>query len=191
MLFNFSGLREIRRCGVRRYGYSHSYFTMLLVGMSSASAFAGEVLAGHQSMNPEHSTVFNIIKDKTKAGEICGTDNNLQNWHQLQKENSKALKQPHSLTNQIKQRMQKTSDNAAMNGNGVPGRYYIPVVVHVYGDRYNCDTGNYCLTEQKIIDGLNKTNEDFRGLITDDGPISAEFQAIRENLNIEFVLAKK
>lgn len=66
------------------------------------------------------------------------------------------------------------------------------MVVHVYGNEYNCsDNTGYCLTESKIIDALNKTNEDFLGTNTLDGPISADFSAIRSNLNIEFVLAKK
>ncbi|MCJ8273390.1 MAG: M43 family zinc metalloprotease, partial [Psychrosphaera sp.] len=49
----------------------------------------------------------------------------------------------------------------------------------------------YCLTDAKIIDGLNKTNEDFLGTNTQDGPILPAFAAIRESLNVEFVLAKK
>ena len=72
-------------------------------------------------------------------------------------------------------------------------RYYIPVVIHVYGDAHNCaegDTSWGCVSDETIIDGLNKTNQDIQGLNTLDGPILEEFAAIRKNMNVEFVLAK-
>ncbi|RJE73369.1 collagenase [Pseudoalteromonas sp. MSK9-3] len=196
MLFNFKGLCSLSRQNIHGHNYKKSYLMMLLAGMSSACAFAGEVAESKSFKNqmmPLQSSVSaeSGLFNKASSGQICGTDTNLQNWDLLQKENAREALLPSSLTSQIQQRMAQVSDDAALNGNGVAGRYYIPVVVHVYGDRYNCETGTYCLTEQKIIEGLNKTNEDFRGLITDDGPISAQFQAIRENLDIEFVLAKK
>ncbi|AOT08144.1 M43 family zinc metalloprotease [Pseudoalteromonas luteoviolacea] len=151
----------------------------------SASSFAGKEVEDsklHAALATQHT--------HKHAGEICGTDHNSQNWSAIQKENAQQAKLSTSFSSQILTTLAAQDDFAAQNGNGVAGRYYIPVVVHIYGDRYNCDTGTYCLTEQKVIDGLNKSNQDFLGLITDDGPIAPEFQAIRQNLNIEFVLAK-
>ncbi len=159
----------------------------LMLTASSTAALAGQL----------PTTVQNKIQNKVSTSaqisesQVCGTDKNKQDWHALQKEQELQLKK------KLTQSMQKMSPMAmsktlTVNGNGVPGRYYIPVVVHVYGDEYNCtDEAAACLTENKIIDALNKTNEDFLGTNTLDGPIAAEFEAIRANLNIEFVLAKK
>ncbi|WP_076408884.1 NPCBM/NEW2 domain-containing protein [Shewanella sp. UCD-KL12] len=129
------------------------------------------------------------------SSSLCGTDTNNQNWHQLQVTNKHALSQNASKAQSRASTLssaQVTQRNALIDqGEGEPGRYYIPVVVHVYGDEYNCDdAASTCLTEEKIIAGLNQTTEDFRGLNQFDGPIADEFKAIRANLDIEFVLAK-
>ncbi|MCG7550518.1 M43 family zinc metalloprotease [Pseudoalteromonas sp. Of7M-16] len=161
----------------------------LLSAMTTATSYAGESPEPHTHVNNIAS--LDVQANHKHSGQICGTDHNDQNWSAIQKENARQANISSSFSSQIMNSLATQENLAAENGNGVPGRYYIPVVVHVYGDRYNCETGTYCLTEQKIIDGLNKSNEDFLGLITDDGPIAPEFQAIRRNLNIEFVLAKK
>lgn len=125
---------------------------------------------------------------------ICGTDKNQQDWHQVQRENKAQLNNKASFANKLLSQIaaqNQTPLPASAVGNGVAGRYYIPVVFHIYGSRYNCTSGNMCLTDAKIIDALNKSNGDFLGTNTQDGPIAPEFQAIRENLNVEFVLAKK
>ncbi|OCQ22217.1 collagenase [Pseudoalteromonas luteoviolacea] len=162
----------------------------LLTACATTPAFAGESAKSPLSA-VDHVSSITAQTHHTHSGQICGTDHNAQSWSAIQKENARQAKISTSFASQIMSTLATQADPAAENGNGVPGRYYIPVVVHVYGDRYNCETGTYCLTEQKIIDGLNKSNQDFLGLITDDGPIAPEFQAIRKNLNIEFVLAKK
>lgn len=153
---------------------------LALLGLSAASANAGDV-AKHL-----------LDKGHQAAGHICGADQNSQDWRQLQKDNAKALSDKSSVANQLLKQVAEQQADLKVAGNGVAGRYYIPVVVHVYGARFNCSgTGGMCLSDAEIIDGLNKTNEDFLGLNTQDGPIAAQFQAIRENLNIEFVLAQK
>lgn len=124
-----------------------------------------------------NTSAFAGIDESSSVSQVCGTDHNGQRWSsQL----TPALTGHSTLAQKIK-----------IDDNGEPGRYYIPVVMHVYGSRYNCDSGGKCLTDEKIQDALRKTNEDFLGLNTQDGPIAEEFQAIRENLNIEFVLARK
>jgi len=168
--------------------YKVSSLLALMFTVSSTAALAGKL----------PTSIFqNKILASTQASEshVCGTDKNKQDWHALQQENQ--LQSELKLKKSLTQSMMKMSPMAmsqplAVNGNGVAGRYYVPVVVHVYGAEYNCtDEAASCLTENKIIDGLNKTNEDFLGTNTQDGPIAAEFAAIRDNLNIEFVLAKK
>lgn len=155
----------------------------LMLTASSTAVLAGK-LPSSTTINP---LTINPLSD---ASQVCGTDENKQDWNALQKENQLQLKK--RLTQSMRKMTAPQVSSMAVNGNGVPGRYYIPVVVHVYGDEYNCtDENSACLTESKIIDGLNKSNEDFLGTNTEDGPIAPEFQAIRENLNIEFVLAKK
>ena len=168
---------------------AHSLMALMLTA-SSTAALAGQLPT---------STVNNNISPNTQLSEsqVCGTDKNKQDWQALQQENQlqSQLKLKQKLTSsmlKMSSLAQPQAQALAVNGNGVDGRYYIPVVVHVYGDQYNCtDASAYCLTESKIIDGLNKSNEDFLGTNTQDGPIAAEFSAIRDNLNIEFVLAKK
>ena len=162
--------------------YKVPSLTALMFTVSSTAALAGQLPS---------SVVENKVSLSAQISDthVCGTDKNKQDWHAIQKDNQLQLKQ--KLT-QSMMKMSAQPEMLAVNGNGVDGRYYIPVVVHVYGDQYNCtDEAAYCLTENKIIDALNKSNEDFLGTNTQDGPIAAEFAAIRDNLNIEFVLAKK
>lgn len=125
------------------------------------------------------------------SGEICGTDHNQQNWQQLQQHSRLMAADPLSLSNKFLQKVKREQVAATEDGQGIAGRYYIPVVFHIYGEKFNCDNGGQCLTDAKIQDALTKTNEDFLGLNTQDGPIAPEFQAVRQNLNVEFVLAKK
>jgi len=177
----------------------------LMLTVSSSAALAGQkdsTVAPHDFAPSKISkSFFDMPKSSTgktkmsgsdkNEGQVCGTDKNKQDWDALQVENQLQLKK--KLAKAMMNLAPKAkAAPAAVNGNGVAGRYYIPVVVHVYGDQYNCtDESAYCLTENKIIQGLNMTNEDFLGTNTQDGPIAVEFAAIRENLNIEFVLAKK
>ncbi|ALO35802.1 hypothetical protein CMT41_14550 [Colwellia sp. MT41] len=137
------------------------------------------------------------------ANQVCAIDDNGQDWHKLQKKLNKELKQftlssskaikslsSRSLASSLLARTSSLA--AAVADNGVAGRYYIPVVFHVYGADFTCDdAAQSCLTDAKIIDALQRLNEDFLGTNTQDGPIAPQFQAIRDNLNIEFVLAKK
>lgn len=144
-----------------------------------------------QNNAPKNNSAINILSNK---GLICGTDETKQIW------------EPTGLTStQLEKKVlqRKASKIAALHTNpsakvteeqlDLAERYYIPVVIHVYGDAHNCtegDTSWGCVSDETIIDGLNKTNEDIQGLNTFDGPISEEFQAIRQNMNVEFVLAK-
>ena len=159
----------------------------LTLSMLCCASWAGESLktsklpAALQFLNQEHKS----------SGQICGTDNNNQSWQQIQNENRFFRADPKSRSNKLLKQLQQTRVAATANAQGVDGRYYIPVVFHVYGQQFNCDNGSQCLTDEKIKDALAKTNEDFLGLNSQDGPIAAEFQAIRENLNVEFVLAQK
>jgi PKD repeat protein len=132
------------------------------------------------------------------ANQVCAIDENGQDWEKLQKKLSKELKQrslfsAKSTKSLARSRMTSTTTFAAtVQDNGVAGRYYIPVVFHVYGEMFTCDDATKsCLTDAKIIDALQRLNEDFQGTNTQDGLISPQFQAIRDNLNVEFVLAKK
>jgi len=135
----------------------------------------------------------------TAANQVCAIDENGQDWEKLQKKLNKELKQRTLLTaKSIKSlstnRMNRSSTFAAAGvaDNGVAGRYYVPVVFHVYGAEFTCDDATQnCLTDAKIVDALQRLNEDFQGTNTQDGPIAPQFQAIRDNLNVEFVLAKK
>ncbi|MBD1584454.1 PKD domain-containing protein [Pseudoalteromonas sp. S16_S37] len=124
----------------------------------------------------------------------CGIGDNGQDWSALQRESkqyrvAKMLSRP-----MMSKSIESTSlpEELLQNSVAVPGRYYIPVVFHVYGDEYNCaDETQKCLTDDKIQDALTKLNNDFQGLSIDSPEIAPQFQAIRENLNIEFVLAGK
>ncbi|MCJ8318013.1 MAG: PKD domain-containing protein [Colwellia sp.] len=176
----------------------------LMLTVSSTAALAGQkdtnitthdfvpskISKSFFDMPKSSAAIFKANSAQSMEGQVCGTDKNEQDWDALQVKNQLQLKKKLAKA-MMKMSPQTKAVAAAANGNGVEGRYYVPVVVHVYGDQYNCTNGSYCLTESKIIEGLNMTNEDFLGTNTQDGPIAAEFAAIRENLNIEFVLAKK
>ena len=135
------------------------------------------------------------------ANQVCAIDDNGQDWNKLQKKLNKELKQftlssrkkSRSLSNRsLASSLLASSSALTIEDNGVAGRYYIPVVFHVYGENFTCDdAAQSCLTDAKIIDALQRLNEDFLGTNTQDGPIAPQFQAIRDNLNVEFVLAKK
>ncbi|PKG83776.1 hypothetical protein CXF85_09725 [Colwellia sp. 75C3] len=136
------------------------------------------------------------------ANQVCAIDENGQDWSKLQKKLNKELKQrslfsaksTKSAKTLTRSRMASPTSFAttAVQNNAVAGRYYIPVVFHVYGEMFACDDAEQsCLTDAKIIDALQRLNEDFQGTNTQDGPIAPQFQAIRDNLNVEFVLAKK
>lgn len=130
----------------------------------------------------------------------CGTDHNGQNWHQLQQEFVQQVKQEQANKPKLS-RMSRSimssfdsvsTTEVAADSIAVDGRYYIPVVIHIYGEEYNCsDDSDKCLTDDKVNDAIRKLNDDFQGGSVDSPEISPEFAAIRENLNIEFVLAKK
>ncbi|WDE07438.1 PKD domain-containing protein [Thalassomonas viridans] len=160
----------------------------LSLSLLCCSAWAGMSL---KTTSLPAELAFLASDNGKNAGQICGTDNNNQNWQQVQRENRRFLADSKSRSNKILKQLQQTRVAATANSQAVGGRYYIPVVFHIYGQQFNCDNGGQCLTDEKIIDALNKTNEDFLGLNTQDGPIAAEFRAIRENLNVEFVLAQK
>jgi len=133
-----------------------------------------------------------------EASQVCAIDENGQDWNKLQKKLNQELKQrtlvsAKSLTtNRMERSLVSSAAAAVVQDNGIAERYYIPVVFHVYGADFTCDdAAQSCLTDAKIIDALQRLNEDFQGTNTQDGPIAPEFQAIRESLNVEFVLAKK
>ena len=145
----------------------------------------------------------NITKTNTShfsdATQVCAIEDNGQDWSKLQKKLSKELKRSadKARKNQLVSRSSRSLSSAIQQadigeGNGIDGRYYIPVVFHLYGELFTCDNAEEsCLTDEKVIDALERLNEDFRGTNTQDGPIAEQFQAIRESLNVEFVLAKK
>jgi PKD repeat protein len=177
---------------------------LLAIATSSYGAYAVE------KQHVIHSKLKNQIlsgqqfqsSSSDHAEHNCGTDHNGQDWQKLQKEFSKQVKtiNKNKKTNRLKKNEfslsfslnQATSNELIEESIAVDGRYYIPLVVHVYGDAYNCsDDAEKCLTDEKIQDALRKLNEDFQGLSVDEEAISPQFSAIRENLNIEFVLAQK
>ncbi|MCO7225895.1 PKD domain-containing protein [Pleionea sp. CnH1-48] len=163
-------------------------FSSLLV---QAGAFHDQSILKNTRIKQSSIKKTSLIAHKVDIGNVCGTDNNLQNWSLIQQEHKELLANKHSFAAQLLSGLKSRSQKIKAMGDGVPGRYYIPVVVHVYGNHFNCNGGGACLTDEKIQDALTRTNEDFLGLNTQDGPIAAEFQAIRENLSIEFVLAKR
>jgi len=160
-----------------------------LLALTSVSAIAGSSQLGLSTLKNQ----IDSTQQTKQQGKVCGTDTNLQDWNQIQKINKFQLENKLSKANAVLQKLSNSNvDIQATAGNGIAGRYYIPVVFHVYGNEFNCsDEAAMCLTEAKVLDALNRTNEDFLGTNTLDGPIAPEFQAIRDNLNIEFVLAKK
>lgn len=66
-------------------------------------------------------------------------------------------------------------------------KYIIPVVFHVYGTSFLGKS----VTVELIEDALRRTNEDFQGLNGDWQRITAPFDLIKKELNIEFRLAQK
>lgn len=176
-----------------------------------ASTFAAQTGASQKEINTPKSDKFPFAAVAAKHdGETCGTDHNGQDWHQLQTEFAQQIKAKQSQKPQMMRSMSaafqtnslmassgisslQTNAVSAVEGSvAVDGRYYIPVVVHIYGEMYNCsDDSDKCLTDSKINDAIRKLNDDFQGLSIDDPEVSPQFAAIRENLNIEFVLAKK
>ncbi|RHV94226.1 M43 family zinc metalloprotease [Culturomica massiliensis] len=66
-------------------------------------------------------------------------------------------------------------------------KYIIPVVFHVYGTSFLGKS----VTVELIEDALKRTNEDFQGLNGDWQRITAPFDLIKKELNIEFRLAQK
>jgi hypothetical protein len=156
---------------------------------AAAGEQSGQLLNQTMSKNTTH------IQSISDPAQICGSDDNGQNWQQLQLNAKHQWKKRFNQTfnktfNQAK--ASKTLDNTATeDGEGIAGRYYVPVVFHVYGQRYNCTEGDKCLTDEKIINALNQTNQDFQGSNSQDGPIAPQFAAIRASLDVEFVLANK
>lgn len=69
------------------------------------------------------------------------------------------------------------------------GKYVIPVVFHVFGNKFN---NNSTLSLEKIQDALDKTNKDFQGKNADWNATgeSSRFENIKKPLDIEFRLAK-
>ncbi|BDD05945.1 M43 family zinc metalloprotease [Aureibacter tunicatorum] len=66
------------------------------------------------------------------------------------------------------------------------GKYIIPTVFHIFGTDFEGRT----LDIAKIEEALDLSNQDFQGLRPDFANIMAEFQGIKEAMNIEFRLAK-
>ncbi|WDE01046.1 M43 family zinc metalloprotease [Thalassomonas actiniarum] len=174
--------------------------SLLMLVMPSLPVLAAEATFSALSSTPGPD--FLRQADDQPGRHICGVDDNGQDWPELLdtltqelKANRQARKLADGLKSPLtaKQALNQAAENDIIaRGEGLKDRYYIPVVVHVYGQRYNCDdAAGYCLTDEKIIEALNLTNADFQGLNTQDGPIHEHFQSIRDNLNIEFVLAAK
>ncbi len=176
-----------------------------------ASTFAAQAGASQKEITTQKSDKFPFAAVASKHdGETCGTDHNGQDWHQLQTEFAQQIKQKKSQKSQMMRSssaafqthsfgasqgfssLQTNAVSAVEGSVAVDGRYYIPVVVHIYGEMYNCsDDSDKCLTDDKINDAIRKLNDDFQGLSVDTPEVSPQFAAIRENLNIEFVLAKR
>jgi len=164
-----------------------------------ASTFGAQAIGSEKAITLKKSNKY-IFESLTPSADVnhiehnCGTEHNGQNWKKLQREFLHQIKQ----LKIEKSNTQKSNISQALTSSlieesiAVEGRYYIPLVIHVYGDAYNCnDDSATCLTDNKINDAIRKLNDDFLGLSIDSPEISPEFLAIRENLNIEFVLAKK
>lgn len=165
-----------------------------------ASTFAAQAAGIQKELPFKKNTKFlienNVVSDSQKHIEHnCGTDHNGQDWNKLQQQFTKQIKAKNLKNSRMslnESAVMRTASIGAVEGSvAVDGRYYIPVVIHVYGEEYNCaDDSEKCLTDDKINDALLKLNQDFQGLSVDEPAISDQFAAIRENLNIEFVLAK-
>ncbi|MGI9283657.1 MAG: M43 family zinc metalloprotease [Endozoicomonas sp.] len=127
------------------------------------------------------------VSDHVKSGgHVCGTDENGQQWQPSP--NEKQFFEGSKISQQFGKLNMAVSPTAI--GNADDGEYIVPVVFHIYGSEHNCSSGGICAPDSVIKDALRKSNEDFQGLNTQDGPIAAQFQAIRENMNVEFVLAQ-
>lgn len=162
-----------------------------------ASSFVTQA-AGPKVVNTLKNSKFLVENqaesvNKSHDEHNCGTDHNGQDWKKLQKEFVKQIKaKKHQAISHQLTKSKAITSYSLESSEAVDGRYYIPVVMHVYGDAYNCaDDAEKCLTDAKIEDALRKLNDDFQGLSVDTPAINPIFAAIRENLNIEFVLAKK
>ena len=165
-----------------------------------AGTFAAQSTASQKAITAKTSDKLPFAAMATKPdSHNCGTDHNGQDWHQLQQEFIQQVKQQQAskpqlslMSRSMSSSFSTASTDVAADSIAVDGRYYIPVVVHIYGEEYNCSAdSDKCLTDSKINDAIRKLNDDFQGLSIDEPAISPEFAAIRENPNIEFVLARK
>lgn len=68
-----------------------------------------------------------------------------------------------------------------------PNAYVIPVVFHIFGEKFNGAT----LNDEIIKDALKKTNEDFQGITANTGDDNPDFDVRQANMNITFKLAEK
>ena len=161
-----------------------------------ASLPVGHAWAGQSvnKINQASSQQNNTMSSHFKAGgQVCGTDQNGQIWVPSPNEGLFfGATEPKGTYNSKMQLTSPTSFSIDVQAIGTvdEGEYIIPVVFHVYGAIHNCETGGSCVPDSLIANALKRSNEDFQGLNTLDGPIAAQFQAIRENMNVEFVLAK-
>ena len=162
--------------------------SLLMMLTTSLTAFA-DVPINKSNIKPLQKSNTSVLMDSPST--FCPIDDNGQNWSKLQRQLKNQLADKSSKKSSSRS-LRRTALEANTIGNGIAGRYYIPVVFHIYGEQFNCDdSSKKCLTDEKIVDALQRLNEDFQGTNTQDGPIAEQFQSIRENLNIEFVLAKK
>ncbi|BDD10101.1 hypothetical protein FUAX_25330 [Fulvitalea axinellae] len=69
----------------------------------------------------------------------------------------------------------------------LPEKYIIPVVFHVFGDKFIADRK---VTPEIIKDALKTTNEDFQGKAEDWNDTNPNFNDVKKALSIEFRLAK-
>ena len=141
--------------------------------------------------NQQKNTMSSHLKS---GGQVCGTDSNGQTW--VPSPNEGLFFGSTASQSQSQAQSKSFSSPASFSvgvqsiGNADQGEYIVPVVFHVYGAIHNCDTGGSCVPDSLIANALKRSNEDFQGLNSLDGPIASQFQAIRENMNVEFVLAQ-
>ncbi len=159
------------------------------VALGLSLSFA--VFAGETGKSPDNQIKkSDTILQRVAAGEqICGTDKNGQVWMP-----SPGEKLFFDSRNAGLNQTFRASNNPAIAplsvGSPEQGEYIIPVVFHIYGANHNCNSGGACVPDSVVQDALRRTNEDFQGLNNLDGPIAAQFRAIRQNMNVEFVLAR-
>ncbi len=67
-----------------------------------------------------------------------------------------------------------------------PDSYVIPVVFHVFGEKFNGLT----LNDEIIKDALRKTNEDFQGITANTGDDNPDFDKLQADMKITFKLAE-